>query len=67
MRASECESVEEDRAAGAAVVGDRVRYGNRVWRVVGMYLVYDPASGRTEEYYVLDSLNNGRTGPTENG
>lgn len=57
VRAMECRKAEEG-ASGPVVVGDRVRYADRLWRVVGMYLVYDPATGQSEEYCVLSDLNN---------
>lgn len=59
VRAVDCRKVEED-ARGPVVVGDRVRYADRLWRVVGMYVVYDPATGQSEEYCVLSDLKNGR-------
>lgn len=58
MRVSECRK-EDPGGAGPVVVGDRVRYGERLWRVVGIYVVYDPASGQSEEYCVLSLLNDG--------
>jgi hypothetical protein len=66
VRAAECRKVEEG-TPGPVVVGDRVRYGDRLWRVVGIYLVYDPATGQSEEYCVLSGLNNGTQGPGREG
>jgi len=31
---------------GPVVVGDRVRYRDRLWRVVGIYVVHDPGMRR---------------------
>lgn len=64
MRASECRK-EEPGGGGPVVVGDRVRYGDRLWRVVGIYVVYDPASGQSEEYCVLSRLNDGTPSEAE--
>ncbi len=59
VRTSECRRVDDGGGLGPVVVGDRVVYGDRVWKVVGIYLVYDPATGQTEEYCVLSGLPNG--------
>ncbi len=62
VRAADCRRADEG-SPGPVVVGDHVRYGDRLWRVVGIYLVYDPATGQSEEYCVLSSLSNGTQGP----
>jgi hypothetical protein len=58
VRMAECRKVEPG-GGGPVVVGDRVRYGDRLWRVVGIYLVFDPSTGHSEEYCVLSLLGNG--------
>lgn len=57
VRAADCKKVDPTGGGGPVVVGDRVRYADRVWRVVGIYLVYDPATGQSEEYCVLSGVN----------
>lgn len=57
VRVADCRKVDPAGRGGPVVVGDRVRYADRVWRVVGIYLVYDPATGQSEEYCVLSGGN----------
>lgn len=65
VRTSECRRVDDSGHLGPVVVGDRVVYGDRVWRVVGIYLVYDPATGQSDEYCVLSGLANGASSESE--
>jgi hypothetical protein len=55
VRARDCQKVGGSGGFDPLVVGDRVWYDERLWKVVGIYIAYDPVESQSLEYCVLAS------------